>query len=163
MWIGDLAINLLDTKSSMDVALVKLTPDGMSLAQSTYFPVSLTKILSWSNALDSVDCVIYLASQGGFSETIRCRQVPKGNSFVMDHQGTPREEDYKIKDVLFTENWITEPGDSGTILCSYPNKSTTIGLCIGEYWGWTLFEPLSRVLKELRKSIKDIRLWGIAS
>lgn len=144
---GTLVRNLLDEAPlaggyQLDVALVQLTSagDGLVLAPGLIGPA----LAAISETVDTHNCQAqaFCPTTGDYSATVTTAWVPIVAQMVAADTG----HRYTVGDVIQTDHAITAPGDSGTILFSLTAPPRALGLCVGGFQGFSLFEPLARAL-----------------
>lgn len=136
--IGKLVANFLDHQG-VDAALIELNAFGVGLVnQQGPRPVDFASEISCFEKLVRA----YLATTNDFSREVVTERAP------MDaHLYAPTRGVFLVKDVIPTDGEITNPGDSGTLLCSGATKDLALGVSSGGLGHHSVFEPMERVLE----------------
>jgi hypothetical protein len=158
--IGTLAANLLDWNPSpplfpMDAAAVELNQAGQAMARACAAVVQLGG-LPTENLL-GIDAQAFLTTSQDFSPVTRTDNRP----FDFPAMQSSARGTYSVRTVLRTTSAITLDGDSGTVLTSYDDRRSAMGLCIGTVGtAMSLFEPAFRACKYLSRLLHlELQLW----
>jgi len=128
--------NYLDT-SDVDAALLKLDATGIAMVNTEGPP--LAEAIA-SNGLHRL-VRAFLATSNDFSRQVLTTGFPLDVTLSSPTRGT-----YRVSDAISTEGEITNPGDSGTILCGGASNEIAVGLCSGAIGAHSIFVPFDRAL-----------------
>jgi hypothetical protein len=151
--IGTLVTNLLDrSQRSRDVALVRLTPDGVGLALAGGPGPKLVDYAS-ASSIFNLNVRTFRPTMGDYSTTT------KTSSAVMNAYVTADlwPQGFNVEGVIATSAVVSQPGDSGTVLAT--NKPVAIGSCTADDGGQSIFEPLGRAIDDELKPKFQLTLW----
>lgn len=135
---GKLVQNFLD-HDGVDAALVQLSAAGVALVNER--GPRLTDFVSELSCFNKL-VRSFLATTNDFSREVLTEPGPMDAHLSARTRGV-----FLVKNVIPTDGEITNPGDSGTVLCAGPTNDLAVGVCSGELGHHSVFEPMSRVLE----------------
>jgi hypothetical protein len=147
--VGHLQVNYLDS-GDIDAALIRLTEAGVTMRNDSGPPLT-----------------DYLALQNCWGKQVRAR-LPTSGDYSPETQTALDGLDvlmtshtrgrYWIRGAVSTVARVTQPGDSGTLLCSGLSNQFLVGVCAGSTGFHSVFEPFERVLIEIQKTNPELEL-----
>lgn len=165
--IGSLERDLLDgnfelgggMQGPIDLALVRLNSDGAQMATRTLAGNALR--------IGQVGLVNPISGALGqmFSPLLAAFSGPptfvNATPFSIHLRGGARLAPYTLSLVLMTQFPISQPGDSGSVLCTTGQNRLGLGACAGRFMRGSVFEPFARALPLLREAAGEpgLRVW----